>query len=205
MKTTKKPLNLKRIAMWTWLVCAFLLLGPSLIGWVVRLGASAMCTPGPEPCTAVPFGGIEQILLSAAWAMSNSGIVLLLISVIATLALFVQRKPMEGTISFFLLPIFALALPMLLVFVSKYDGCPINADRIGSCILWGNSMGVSFHTAATVQRRLYDLMPHLAGMTVMLGLLGWFFARPGRRRVRPNDKMAMQMRRFSAPSGDEHR
>ena len=60
-------------------------------------------------------------------------------------------------------------------------------------------MGMSFHTAATVQDKLYDLMPALAGLTVMLGLLGWFFAHPNRRRTKAADKTTMQMRQFIEP------
>lgn len=204
MQQNENTSSIKRIAVWVWAVSSFLLVGPSLLGWLVRLiSSAAMCAPGPAPCTVVPFGGILQILLSVSWTMTGSSVVVLMLSLIATLGLFVQHRPMEGTISFFLLPIFALALPMLLVFVSKYDGCAINADNVGSCVLWGNAMGGSFHAAATVQRRLYDLMPHLAGFTVMLGLMGWFFARPGRRRVKPNDKMAMEMRQFMEPPSDD--
>lgn len=181
-----------------WGVCAFALVGTPLMAWMVRaIAYMGQCTPGPDPCTRLPLGMLLRFFLALSWAFSGSLFVLILISVVATLAAFWKRKPLFGTLSFFLLPILALALPMLAVYVSRYDGCEINPDGVGNCILWGVRMGASFHTAATVQDKLYDLMPHLAGLTVMLGLLGWFFAHPSRHRRKPNEKMAMEMRRFT--------
>jgi hypothetical protein len=199
-----KPRSLwfkQHAALIVWCVCTFALIGPPLLAWAVRgIAYAAACTPGPEPCSSLPLGEALRATLTMSWAFSSSLVVLVVLSLIATLAAFCERKPLFGTLSFFLLPLIALALPMLAVYVSRYDGCDINPDGVGSCVLWGVRMGMSFHTAATVQDKLYDLMPQLAGLTVMLGLLGWFFAHPTRRRrARVGTKTTMQMRQFTNP------
>lgn len=200
MRFELHPWIKRHAAVLTWATCAFMLVGIPLLAWVVRIvGFAAGCVPGAEPCLDVPLADVFRFFLNLSWLFSAHLFWLILISVVATLAAFFKRLPLFGTLSFFLLPILSLALPMLAVYVSKYDGCEINPDGVGNCILWGTRMGASFHTAATVQDKLYDVMPHLAGLTVMLGLLGWFFAHPARRRKKPNEKMAMQMRQFIDP------
>lgn len=186
-----------------WALASFALIGPPLMAWIVRAAAFAdACRPGPEACN-LPFGAALRVFLNLSWAFSAHLGLLVSVSLIATLAAFCKRKPLFGTLSFFLLPMIALALPMLAVFVSRYDGCEINPDGVGDCVLWGTRMGMSFHTAATVQDKLYDLMPALAGLTVMLGLLGWFFAHPSRRRVKQSEQDALQMRQFVDPAPPE--
>lgn len=187
-----------------WCLCTLALVGPPLLTWLVRgIAYAATCSPGPDACSNLPWGEILRATLSMSWFFSASLVVLVALSLVATLAAFCERRPLVGTLSLFLLPILSLALPMLAVYVSRYDGCEINPDGVGSCVLWGVRMGMSFNTAATVQDKLFDLMPSLAGLTVMVGLLGWFFASPHRRRAKPGAKTTMQMRQFIQPPTEE--
>jgi len=185
----------KPSALAIWGVCVALLLGPSALVWIVRSAAYAgQCMPGPEPCHGMLLGAGLRDALELAWAVSTNSFFLIAVSITATLAAFMARRPLLGTMSLLLLPILALVLPMLAVFTSRYDDCAINNDGIGNCMLWGANMGMSFHTAAGVPDIVYGLMPFTFALTLMLGLLGWFFARP-RHDNRPQH-LSAQMRHF---------
>ena len=69
-------------------------------------------------------------------------------------------------------------LPILAVLFSRYDGCAVSPDGIGSCELWGASMGMAFHNAAIARDTVFGIVPYTFALTVMLGVLGFFFARP---------------------------
>ena len=191
---TKTGAN-RHTALTVWGVCVALLLGPSLLVWIVRGAAYAVqCQPGPELCHGMTLGGGLRDTLMLAWGISTNTIFLIAVSIVATLAAFAARRPLLGTLSLLLLPILALVLPMLAVFTSRYDDCAVNNDGIGNCALWGANMGMSFHTAAGVPDIIYGLMPFSFSLTLMLGLLGWFFTRP--REHRPVVHLSAQMRHF---------
>jgi len=185
----------RHTALTIWGVCVSLLLGPSLLVWIVRGAAYAMqCQPGPELCHGMILGGGLRDALTLAWGISTDTLFLMAVSITATLAAFAARRPLLGTLSLLLLPILALVLPMLAVLASRYGDCAVNSDGIGNCTLWGARMGMSFHTAAGVPDIIYGLMPFSFSLTLMLGLLGWFFARPRVRQVVPH--LSAQMRHF---------
>jgi len=195
----------KHTSLVIWGVCATLLIGPSLLVWVVRGAAfAAACAPGPEPCHGMTLGGGLRDALALAWVVSTNLLFLISVSIIATLAAFFERKPVVGTLSLFLLPLLSLALPALAVYTSMYDGCQVNSDGIGNCALWGAEMGMSFHTAAGVPDTILSMTPYFAALTVMMGLLGWFFAHPYRRKHKTQPRTNMSMRHFGEPPfGDE--
>lgn len=177
-----------------WAICVTILLGPALLVWVVRSVAyAAQCAPGPDPCQGMPLGAGLRDVLELAWAVSTNTWFLIAVSIIATLSAFRSWRPMLGTLTLLLLPILSLVLPMLAVLVSRWEDCPVSTDGIGSCQLWGAAMGMSFHTAAQARDIVYGIVPYTFSLTVMLGLLGFFFARP--RHVPPPHPMA-HMRRF---------
>lgn len=183
-------------ALMVWALCVAVLLGPSLLVWIVRAAAyGANCEPGPAACQGMVLGGGLRDALDLAWAVDTNVTLLIGLSIVATLAAFRACKPLLGTLSLLLLPILSPVLPMLAVWVSRYPDCPVSTDGIGSCLLWGAQMGMTFHTAAGVTDIIYAIVPYTFALTLMLGLLGWFFARP---RVRqPTHAMAqMQMRRI---------
>ena len=195
MQGTKHSTELKRTALTIWGVCVSLLLGPSLLVWIVRGAALAMqCQPGPQLCRGMMLGGGLRDALMLAWGVSTNTFFLIAVSIAATLAAFVARRPLVGTLSLLLLPILALVLPMLAVLTARHDDCAVNNDGIGNCTLWGAPMGMSFHTAASVPDIIYGLMPFSFSLTLMLGLLGWFFARP--REYQPPTHLGAQMRHF---------
>jgi len=192
------PAAPRRPSLVPWVLCVALLLGPALLAWAVRgVALAAQCAPGPDACRGVPLGAGLRDTLALDWMIVTNSLVLVGISILATLAAFRSYRPLLGTLSLMLLPLLALVLPMLVVFVSKYDDCPVSTDGIGSCTLWGAPMGMTFHTAATVPDIIYGISPYTFALTLMLGLLGFFFARP--RPPAPPDTMT-QLRRLA---GDE--
>jgi hypothetical protein len=169
----------KRMALTVWGVSAVILLGPSLLVWIVRgTGYAVGCEPGPGPCHGMTLGGGLGDTLSLAWSVGTNLFLLIVLSFAAMLAAFFARRPMLGTLSLLLLPILSLLLPMMAVYTAKYDDCPVSADGIGSCVLWGAPMGMSFHTAASAADMIFAITPYCFALAVMMGLGGWFFARP---------------------------
>ena len=184
-----------------WALCVAVLIGPAILVWAVRLTAlAAQCEPGPQLCLGLPLGGGLRDALNLAWAVSTNTWLLIGLSIVATLAAFRAYRPMLGTLSLFFLPILSLALPILAVMASRYEDCPVSTDGIGSCQLWGASMGMSFHTAAQARDIVYGVVPYIVALTAMLGVLGFCFARP--KPVKPPHPMA-QMRRFEEPDWDQ--
>ncbi len=174
-----------------WAICVAALLGPSVLVWTVRIVAfAAGCAPGPAPCHGMPLGAGLRDALTLAWTVSTNTWFLIGVSIFATLAAFRAHRPMLGTLTLLLLPVMSLVVPMLAVLVSRYEDCPVSTDGIGSCQLWGASMGMSFHTAAQARDIVYGIVPYTFSLTVMLGVLGFFFARP---------RHTTQMRRFDDP------
>jgi hypothetical protein len=154
---------------------------------------AAGCAPGPELCHGMPIGAGLRDALALCWTVSTNGWFLIALSVVAALGAFRAWRPLLGTLTLFLLPILSLVVPMLAVLVSRYEDCPVSADGIGSCQLWGASMGMTFHNAEAARDLLFGMVPYIFALTVMLGLLGFFFARP--RRAPPPSPHA-QMRQF---------
>jgi hypothetical protein len=188
----------KHLALTIWGVCVAVLLGPSLLVWIVRgVGFAATCAPGPGPCRGMTLGGGLGDTLALAWSVGTNLFVLIAVSFVAMLAAFFARRPMLGTLSLLLLPILTLLLPMLAVYTAKYDDCAVSSDGIGNCALWGAPMGMSFHTAANAADMIFAIAPYCFALAVMMGLIGWFFARP--KAPAPQAHMAARMRRF----GDE--
>lgn len=161
------------------LICIAVLLGPSLLVWIIRgVGFAAQCAPGPDLCRGMTLGGGLRDALALAWGISTDITLLIVLATIAAVACFSARRPLAGTLCLLLLPLITPVLPMLAVLVSRYEGCEINADGIGNCTLWGAQMGRSFHVAAAVPDMIYGFVPYSIALTLMIGLLGWFLARP---------------------------
>lgn len=167
------------VALIVWALCAAVLLGPSLLVWIVRgVGFAAQCAPGPDPCRGLALGGGLRDALALSWGVGTDVLLLVVLAVIAAVACFAARRPIAGALSLVLLPIVTPLLPMLAVYVSRYDGCEINPDGIGTCVLWGARMGRSFHTAAAIPDMIYGFVPYSFALALMVSLLGWFLARP---------------------------
>jgi hypothetical protein len=172
-----------------WALCVAVLLGPALLVWFVRVVTLvAQCAPGPGLCHGVAFGAGLRDALVLSWTVSTNAPFLIALSVVATLLAFRALRPMLGTLSLLILPVLSLLLPMLAVLVTRYEDCPVSTDAIGSCQLWGAAMGMSFHNAAVARDILYGVMPYTVSFAVMLGVLGYFFARP--RPEKPRHPMA---------------
>jgi len=177
-----------------WALCVGVLLGPALLVWLIRgVGFAAQCAPGPELCRGMELGGGLRDALALAWGVGTDILLLMALAVIAAVACFAARRPLSGALSLVLLPLLSPVLPMLAVYVSRYDGCEINPDGIGTCILWGAKMGRSFHIAATVPDMIYGFVPYSFALALMVSLLGWFLARP---KPQPPVHATARMRRL---------
>jgi hypothetical protein len=167
------------LALIIWALCAAVLLGPSVLVWIVRgVGFAAQCAPGPDPCRGMQLGGGLRDALALAWSVGTDILLTIVLAVIAAVACFAARRPLMGALSLVLFPILTPVLPMLAVYVSRYDGCEINPDGIGTCMLWGARMGRSFHTAAAVPDMVYGAVPYSFAVALMVSLIGWFLTRP---------------------------
>ncbi|GAA0567187.1 hypothetical protein [Rhizomicrobium electricum] len=169
----------RRASLRPWALVVAVLLGPSILVWTVRLTALfAGCTPGPGRCHGMALGAGFRDALGLAWAISTSPLLLMGLALAATLLAFRACRPLLGTLSLLALPILTPMLPIVAVLVSRYDGCAVSTDALGSCQLWGAGMGMSFHNAAIARDVVYSIVPYTFALAVMLGILGFFFARP---------------------------
>ncbi|HWA91906.1 MAG TPA: hypothetical protein VG889_17840 [Rhizomicrobium sp.] len=167
------------LALIVFTLCVAVLLGPSLLVWIVRgVGFAAQCAPGAELCRGMQLGGGLRDALALAWSVGTDILLTIVLSVIAAVACFAARRPLMGALALVLLPILTPVLPMLAVYVSRYDGCEINPDGIGTCMLWGARMGRSFHTAATVPDMIYGFVPYSFAVALVVSIIGWFLSRP---------------------------
>ncbi len=177
-------------------LCLTVLLGPSLLVWIIRgVSLAAQCAPGPDLCRGMTLGGGFRDTLSLAWGVGTDTLLVLVLTTIVAVLCFAARRVVTGVLCLVLLPILPLLLPMLAVFISRFDNCEINPDGVGSCTLWGAEMGKSFHVAATVPDMIYGFVPYSFALALMIGIVGWFLARP-----RPVNSAAQRataaMRRF---------
>ncbi|GAA0548551.1 uncharacterized membrane protein YhaH (DUF805 family) [Rhizomicrobium palustre] len=183
-----------------WALCVAVLLGPAALVWFVRVVALiAGCAPGPGLCHGLPLGAGFRDALNFCWAISANPYIVIGLSIVAALLAFRIFRPMLGTLTLLMLPATALLLPLLAVFVSRYEDCPVSSDGIGSCQLWGASMGMAFHNAALARDMIYNILPYTFALTVMMGLLGFFFARP--KPPRAPHAMAHMQRPFGEEWG----
>jgi hypothetical protein len=176
-------------------LCLAVLLGPSLLVWIIRgAGFAAQCVPGPQLCRGMTLGGGLHDALALAWTVGTDLVLLIVLATMTAVACFATRRPLAGGLSLLFLPILPSLLPMLAVYVSRYDGCDINPDGIGNCVLWGMPMGRTFHTAATVPDLIYGFVPYSFAIALMVGVIGWFVTRP---KPTPPPHATARIRRFS--------
>lgn len=167
------------VALIVFVFCLAVLLGPSLLVWIVRgVGLAAQCAPGPDLCRGMTLGGGLRDALSLAWSVGTDTLLVLVLTTIIAVSCFAARRILTGVLCLVLLPVLPSLLPMLAVFVSRFDGCVISPDGVGDCTLWGAQMGKSFHIAATVPDMIYGFVPYSFALALMIGLLGWFLSRP---------------------------
>lgn len=167
------------VALIVFVLCLTILLGPSVFVWIIRgVGLAAQCAPGPDLCRGMTLGGGLRDALSLAWGVGTDTLLVLVLTTIIAVSCFAARRVLTGVLCLLLLPILPSLLPMLAVFVSKFDGCEISADGVGNCTLWGADMGRSFHVAAAVPDMIYGFVPYSFALALMIGLIGWFLSRP---------------------------
>ncbi len=187
-----------------WALCVAVLMGPAMLVWFVRMVTlAAGCHPGPQLCHGLAFGAGLRDALTLDWTVATDTPLLIGLSILAALLAFRAFRPMLGTLTLLLLPVLSLLLPMLAVLVTRYDDCPVSIDAIGSCRLWGASMGMSFHNAAVARDIIDAVVPYTFSLTVVLGVLGFFFARP---RQQPATHSMAHMGRHGPEShfGEHH-
>ncbi len=166
------------IAARIWLAGLAVLLVPSLAAWVVRgIGYALQCAPSAGSCVNASIGPLLGAALKGtldlAWLVSTDVALTLMVAVVASLAAVVALRPVSAALTMLIAPLAALLLPTLLVGMTTYDGCAVNADGLGDCKVWGDSMGMSFHTAATAPQLIYTYTPIIVAGALVAGLLGW--------------------------------
>ena len=184
------PTFWRRIGRNAFTACTGLLIGPSLLVWMVRgIAAAAQCAPGPSLCRGMSLGTLFHDALALAWAVGTNTWLLLGVALVAAIAAMLMRRPLLGAGTLLLLPLLALILPMMAVNSAMYTGCSLNEAGIGDCLLWGALMGEA-HTAASVPGLIYGFAPFSFALSLMLGVLGWFIAR--RREPRGHAHASMR-------------
>ncbi len=175
-------------------VCLTVLLGPSLLVWIVRgAGFVAGCAPGPQSCHGTMLGWGLQASLALAWAIGTDVVLLIALATVAAAACFAMRRPIAGGAALLVLPIVPSVLPMLAVYISRYPGCEISPDGIWPCMFWGTTMGRTFHTAASVPDLIYGFAPYSFAIALVVGVIGWFVMRS---RATSATRTGVQFRRF---------
>ena len=165
-------------ALRVWAIATALMTLPSLLVWIVRGAAYGLqCQPGPATCGGLPLGLALRETLNAAWFIGADTVLGVAIAFVAALAALWGRKPLLAALSMLLLPIAAVLLPTFAVFASLYPGCDANEAGVGSCALWGDAMGMSFHHAASAQWMIYGFAPYTFAMALMIGVIGLLFFR----------------------------
>ena len=161
-----------------WCLCATLLLGPSVLVWLVRLSALAMgCEPGPDLCRTMAVGGGLRDALELAWLLGSHALVSFAIACVAGVVALRQHRPLMASLSVMILPLAALALPTLAVHTALYSGCEANEAGVGDCLLWGAQMGMSFHRAAIAPWIVYAAVPYCFALALLFGAVGLLFFR----------------------------
>jgi hypothetical protein len=184
----------RRIAALVIGLCLTVLLGPSLLVWAVRgAGFVTGCAAGAQPCHGAMLGWGLQASLTLAWLIGTNVVLLIALAIITAAACFATRRPLAGGMALLFMPILPSLLPMLAVYLSRYPGCDINPDGIGTCMFWGTPMGRAFHTAATVPDLIYSFAPYSFAIALVVGVIGWFLMR-SKATSRP--RMAVQFQRF---------
>ena len=141
------------------------------------------------------LGGGLRDTLAFSWVIGSSTFLALLIALVSAVPPLSVRKPLMAAMGLLLLPISAVLLPIVAVYVSMYDGCQINEDGIGDCVLWGAKMGMSFHEAAVTSTNLIDTVPYSFALALMVGAVGFIFFRPkGRAKPAVDRKAAIRWR-----------
>jgi hypothetical protein len=160
-----------------WGTAIAILIAPAILVWIIRaVGYVESCPPGPQLCHGMPLGLGLRDALELAWALPTNSLLMIVVAVGATVAGLFCRRPLLAAACLLILPVAALALPMLAVASAKYDGCSVDESGVGDCMLWGANMGMSFHTAAQATGLVFDFFPYSFALALMLGLLGWFFS-----------------------------
>jgi hypothetical protein len=162
--------------MWAWWFCVALLVGPSVLVWLVRLSALGMgCEPGPDLCRNMAIGSGLHDTLDLAWLIGSNSLASMAIAFVAAGIALKMRRPLMASLSLMILPLAALVLPTLAVYTALYSGCEANEAAIGSCQLWGTAMGMSFHRAAMAPWIIYGIVPYSFTLALMIGAVGMLF------------------------------
>ncbi len=165
-----------------WLICAIILIVPSLLVLSVRGTALALhCAPGPQLCNGMALGGGLRDALDLAWFVANDTLVSIGIALIAALAALKARRPLMAALTMLILPVAALVLPWAAVFTSLHPDCAPNEDGVGECVLWGAKMGMSVHNAARAESLVFSMVAYTFALALMIGVIGLLFFRPRRR------------------------
>ncbi len=180
--------GVRSVATAIWGFALAILLIPAIAAWAMRGAAFAFsCAPSAVSCLRPPYsvlmGSAFKGLLDLSWLMGATPPLTLGLAAFAALATVFALRPVLAALTLLLGPLTALLLPIALVGQTAYDGCAVNENNAGDCVLWGQSMGDSFHMAATAPELISGYMPFAIAGALVAGLVGWI-AQYGAQRLK---------------------
>ncbi|MGQ0741336.1 MAG: hypothetical protein ACT4OG_03445 [Alphaproteobacteria bacterium] len=160
-----------------WIAGLAILLAPAIAAWALRgIGFILQCDPAAASCLGEPFDTVLAAALRGsldlAWFVSTTVPLALGIVFLAAMAAIIALRPVSAGLTVLIAPLAVLLLPILLINATRYDGCQINADGLGECTVWGQPMGMSFHSAEIAPQFIYTYAPLAVSGAVVIGLLG---------------------------------
>src|ERR1700743_1873110 len=82
------------VALIVFVVCLTVLLGPSLLVWIIRgVGFAAQCAPGAGLCHGMTLGGGLRDALTLAWGIGTDILLVLILATLAAIACFASQRP----------------------------------------------------------------------------------------------------------------
>ena len=176
--THKRNGGVRVLACRIWWFGLAALLVPAAVAWIFRgVGYALHCAPQAATCIPAPFTGMLGFALKGtldlAWFVGATPPMTLGLTVFTGLAAVVAAHPARAAGTMFAAPLMALLLPVGLVGVSTYEGCIVNENGLGNCVLWGANMGMTFHRAAIAPELIYSYTPLAVSGALVAGFLGW--------------------------------
>jgi len=170
-------------AFWIALVIALL---PPVIGYgVLGFGYVQGCAPSELACGGAPIGEWLKSATSFSWqwAFGFAPALALLMGLCGALLGSIWRALIAA-----LTPLAAIVLPSVLVMSAAHETCMVNEGGVGDCVVWGVSMGDTFHTASIMVWVFLFAVPACAigGLIAIIAAIAVKIAR--RRSARSESK-----------------
>lgn len=159
---------MSRLVAWLTALAVAGALLPAGLGWVVLgLGAILGCPTEAPGCAGLPLGPWLKWSLDWAWLWAVGGAAFPAIAVLIGGMIRVRFWMVFLAAG---LPPLAWLLPMTVVMQAAHAACMVNEGGVGDCVVWGTSMGMTFHAAPVVGWMAVLVFP-ASGAGALLGVL----------------------------------